>query len=750
MREWDEITRDILIKRDEKIARKKAKMRVVKRTALSAFCFCLVSTAGIGIWKNIPQRSKPVDDSSIQQMITDENVTVIEDEQQVTTVSDESRVAVTQKNTTSVQTSAVKTTAATSASVRHTSLPSTTVTQSRAVNSRIAETVSQTEKSGQIVTTNVSVPINENETINERNVVMKKFFAALAAASTMVNPITANASPIARFDNKDDLAYNENLFSMYESGSEKTDLNDDGVFDVKDLYHSYVADGNRTSTLITYYLYKNGYDPEDFKIEQFFGEDNRMEDEGWWFYLDFGSWTLPSFKYNEIVRYDKEHDVDLDFNADGSADVKDILDYWLFTKYMSYGSFLMDEDYKNELEEKYNVEPYSPIWGKIHRLYSMIGRELPDLGFAIPTDKYTYQIPLDETTLKNCVQHLVDHWYITENWDLGEVMLTKEFVNCCGFTEEWLDPEFCEEYLCSRVDESVRETEKFKEAVEEISGKNGYEYSYMGEARVDAIEAGFVNYDDYKDVLSWHVKNENYTETAYPDYENAVKDGSTAIPDMNNDGVLDDKDMEILSVCYYATSTPNSNIDHVVDVANSNVAFEGNARSHFESIIRELDCNENGDICDDYDLLYAGIYIAKNGNVNFDLYSEFFASDLYTKYEDRTWRYYDRDPQNVYANMSYGYYYSYIISLADLLFDMDKANNSAPDPSAYSAPERSGDATLDGETNIGDAVLIMQTISNPLKYQLTSRGEFNADVTNTNDGITVKDALGIQRKLLGL
>ena len=100
--------------------------------------------------------------------------------------------------------------------------------------------------------------------------------------------------------------------------------------------------------------------------------------------------------------------------------------------------------------------------------------------------------------------------------------------------------------------------------------------------------------------------------------------------------------------------------------------------------------------------------------------------------------------------MSYGYYYSYIISLADLLFDMDKANNSAPDPSAYSAPERSGDATLDGETNIGDAVLIMQTISNPSKYQLTSRGEFNADVTNTNDGITVKDALGIQRKLLGL
>ena len=87
------------------------------------------------------------------------------------------------------------------------------------------------------------------------------------------------------------------------------------------------------------------------------------------------------------------------------------------------------------------------------------------------------------------------------------------------------------------------------------------------------------------------------------------------------------------------------------------------------------------------------------------------------------------------------YYYDYIIALADLLFDMDKANDAVPDPSDYSVPVRSGDASLDGETNISDAVLVMQTICNPAKYQLTQRGEFNADVNNTNDGITVRDAL---------
>ena len=61
-------------------------------------------------------------------------------------------------------------------------------------------------------------------------------------------------------------------------------------------------------------------------------------------------------KYKEIVKYDKEHDVSLDFNADGAADVKDLLDYWLFTEYLSYGSYLKDTEYKNEIAEKYGVD----------------------------------------------------------------------------------------------------------------------------------------------------------------------------------------------------------------------------------------------------------------------------------------------------------------------------------------------------------------------------------------------------------
>ena len=54
-----------------------------------------------------------------------------------------------------------------------------------------------------------------------------------------------------------------------------------------------------------------------------------------------------------------------------------------------------------------------------------------------------------------------------------------------------------------------------------------------------------------------------------------------------------------------------------------------------------------------------------------------------------------------------------------------------------------GDANEDGKVNISDAVLIMQSISNPSEYKLSKIGQSNADIVD-GDGITNKDALAIQ------
>jgi len=68
-------------------------------------------------------------------------------------------------------------------------------------------------------------------------------------------------------------------------------------------------------------------------------------------------------------------------------------------------------------------------------------------------------------------------------------------------------------------------------------------------------------------------------------------------------------------------------------------------------------------------------------------------------------------------------------------------------PGAVSFP---GDANCDGKVNLGDAIIIMQSISNPSKYSLTEQGKINGDVAGNSDGITVLDAQFIQRYCLGL
>lgn len=63
-------------------------------------------------------------------------------------------------------------------------------------------------------------------------------------------------------------------------------------------------------------------------------------------------------------------------------------------------------------------------------------------------------------------------------------------------------------------------------------------------------------------------------------------------------------------------------------------------------------------------------------------------------------------------------------------------------------PTLEGDANCDGVVNMGDAVLIMQSLANPDKYTISRLGIVNCD--HNNDGVTNLDAVEIQKKLLGL
>lgn len=66
----------------------------------------------------------------------------------------------------------------------------------------------------------------------------------------------------------------------------------------------------------------------------------------------------------------------------------------------------------------------------------------------------------------------------------------------------------------------------------------------------------------------------------------------------------------------------------------------------------------------------------------------------------------------------------------------------------YEMPYIRGDANNDKIMTIADAAAVFQSLGNPDKYALSLQGRLNAD--NDNNGITVDDAVAIQKRLAGI
>ncbi len=60
-----------------------------------------------------------------------------------------------------------------------------------------------------------------------------------------------------------------------------------------------------------------------------------------------------------------------------------------------------------------------------------------------------------------------------------------------------------------------------------------------------------------------------------------------------------------------------------------------------------------------------------------------------------------------------------------------------------------GDANNDGELELSDAIMVMQSVGNPDEFVLDVQQKFNADISGNGDGVTNMDALEIQQRLLG-
>jgi len=178
--------------------------------------------------------------------------------------------------------------------------------------------------------------------------------------------------------------------------------------------------------------------------------------------------------------------------------------------------------------------------------------------------------------------------------------------------------------------------------------------------------------------------------SCFDEYCKDVAAGRRSAPDVNLDGIIDRSDYEASDI-YFG------------DILNGRNASQSQLSARiWNNITSNCDFNNNGTSGDVYDIMITQMYVLiKTGD----------------------------------SNSSSGGSYNYDSNMG-ILWDIDN-----PD---------SGDVNGDGEVDMADAVLIIQFLANPDKYQLTDAAKFNADVDGNCDGLNSNDASAIQRRLLDL
>lgn len=243
-------------------------------------------------------------------------------------------------------------------------------------------------------------------------------------------------------------------------------------------------------------------------------------------------------------------------------------------------------------------------------------------------------------------------------------------------------------------------------------------------------------------------------EKEFPAYYKNVKTGVYTEPDLDLDGKIGISDYFILTSVAspltlrtanaYFTDTNGSFIRRYPETAASPKL----SQEAIDNICNNFDFNNNGFSCDLYEQDVMSFYIISELEKQFsDEDAMYEAINNYCeKHMDQELTTYSLEKMREFVKKNDVGFSEYIYRNIVYGKTEDHDEENIPDEPAETIAN--GDANNDGSVNISDPVLIMQSISNPDKYQLSAEGRFNADIDG--DGVTNMDALTIQKYLLGL
>ncbi|MBR6968159.1 MAG: hypothetical protein IKH78_06450 [Ruminococcus sp.] len=461
---------------------------------------------------------------------------------------------------------------------------------------------------------------------------------------------------------------------------------------------------------------------------------------------DNADYTLPYTRLHkgeaDIFEEFKAHSRDLDLNKDGVFDLKDCYELFLYSngydlsaaaagKCSSLGVGSVTEAGDNEWLTPKNAVRYCIVTK---------GLRITDLdASAYPDSAYTEAVPLE-----NRQSHRSSELFISEVYSESRALMAGYPLLSEAISAGRLDPDFdssgtfditdyvyysiwsanlwragteneskvwelpenisgsCAEF-CQTADELTHDSWSSAYLVwclmEKEPFRSGYDEAQFYDSFIPVEYRPYyspdINFRTYCEatgmkeyLLTFHADKFNrYFDTFCSD----VEAGARPAPDVNMDGAVDKQD-------YYASDI------YLGDILCGRTAQESELPEDvFNNIAANCDYNGNGISGDIYDILITEMYVISLDNDVCESSGE----------------------------------------TAEVL----SRNDVIPDINALDK-ERSGDANCDGTVDMADVLLIIQSCCNPDKYQLTESGRYNADVSDTGNGITPADAQALQLKLL--
>ena len=670
---------------------------------------------------------------------------------------------------------------------------------SNAVDSIISSAAVQTEFVPVETTETVTTYDNE-QPLSEGRIIMKRFAALSTAMLMLPNVSAANAAaaePLkyTRTDKYPD--YIRNLMTCIEDHDLDIDINNDGKFDIFDAYAvernytdelpEYIANNinaceekinefkqatglNASIYDITEYLVYTQpikleyFDPNyyidncpdtyaepvpleyirhddgDFDIIDFYDTMFYKESDGKFERLNYhcsdsenklmspihlfienylkSAMCYTNASYNVMAELMDNGLVDADINSDGEINYDDIMLLYNFRDKFYDDYYETCYGYWDENDEYHSLEA-----GKIHERkrtydgfledyeeYISFLKEMPH--YDEKTD-YTTNHPLSESEWEKATKFYdtASQYSLHCFADIDQTLFIYYITNFSNFSPEI----FNSSYYDSKANHFISwdiwgYLYKYKDIYET------YGVNAVRRPEDKPLDPRFAKYD---------------IEKMFPEYYDAVKKGEIPEPDINKDGKTDIQDYAFFRDLFTEIPAPEAPSYFIY----AKIDAPQEVRDAFNN---DYDFNNNGVSCDIGELECIELYIAKAVG----------ASD-YNDILDMLDKYYAENPSlDPVAIIN-----EEIKKMNDPQTEAEKSHEVESKIIRYMSSldlfkTVTGDSNIDGNVDMSDVVLIMQSLSNPDKYKLTPQGRKNAD--HDDNGVTTADALAVQKALLGL